>query len=46
MQQQYLQAAAQLRLARADFERQETLFKEEVTPEKNFQRARAEYESQ
>jgi membrane fusion protein, heavy metal efflux system len=46
VQQQYLQAAAQLRLARADFERQQTLFKEEVAPEKNFQRARAEYESQ
>ncbi len=46
LQQQYLQAAAQLRLARAEFERQETLFNEEVAPEKNFQRARAEMESQ
>ena len=46
LQQQYLQAAAQLRLARADFERQQTLFKEEVAPEKNVQRARAEMESQ
>lgn len=46
LQQEYLQAAAQLRLARADFERQQTLFKEEVAPEKNFQRARAEYEGQ
>ncbi len=45
-QQQYLQAAAQLRLARTEFERQRTLFKEEVAPEKNFQRARAEMESQ
>ncbi len=46
LQEQYLQAAARLRLARADFERQQTLFKEEVAPEKNLQRARAEYESQ
>ncbi len=46
LQQQYLQAVAQLKLARAEFERQQTLFKEEVAPEKNFQRARAEMESQ
>lgn len=46
LQQQYLQAAAQLRLARAEFERQQALFKEEVAPEKNYQRARAELESQ
>lgn len=46
LQQQYLQAAAQLRLARAELDRQQTLFREEVAPEKNFQRARAEHESQ
>lgn len=40
----YLQAASQESLARADFERADRLFKEQVVPEKEHLRARSEFE--
>ena len=40
----YLQAASQESLARADFERADRLFKEEVVPQKEHLRARSEFE--
>jgi cobalt-zinc-cadmium efflux system membrane fusion protein len=43
LQQDYLQTSSQLSYARADYERQEELYRQEVAPQKNFQRARAEY---
>lgn len=40
----YLQAASQEALARAEFERADRLFKEQVVPEKDHLRARSEFE--
>lgn len=40
----YLQGASHEALARADFERADRLFREQVVPEKEFLRARSEYE--
>lgn len=44
LQQDYLETASQLRYAKADYERQAELYRQEVAPQKNFQRARAEYQ--
>lgn len=43
LQQNYLETSSQLQYARAEYERQEELYKQEVAPQKNFQKARAEY---
>lgn len=43
LQQNYLETSSQLEFARSEYERQEELYKQEVAPQKNFQRARAEY---
>jgi cobalt-zinc-cadmium efflux system membrane fusion protein len=43
LQQNYLETSSQLQYARADYERQEELYKQNVAPQKNFQKARAEY---
>ncbi|HEX8325918.1 MAG TPA: efflux RND transporter periplasmic adaptor subunit [Hymenobacter sp.] len=45
LQQDYLETSSQLRFAKAEYERQGELFRQEVAPQKNFQRARAEYEA-
>lgn len=43
-QQDYLETRTQLRYAKAEYERQAELYRQEVAPQKNFQRAQAEYE--
>lgn len=43
LQQQYLEVAEQLKFLKADFERQKTLFDEQVTSEKKFLQAESEY---
>jgi cobalt-zinc-cadmium efflux system membrane fusion protein len=43
LQQKYLETSSQLEFARSEYARQEELYKQEVAPQKNFQRARAEY---
>lgn len=43
LQQQYLETQGRLAFAQADLERQSALVADEVAPEKNLQRARAEY---
>ena len=43
LQQDFVDAAEQLDYLRSEFERQETLFKENITSEKNFLKAKAEY---
>lgn len=43
LQQDYLETSSQLEFARAEYERQQELYRQEVAPQKNFQRARAEY---
>jgi membrane fusion protein, heavy metal efflux system len=43
IQQEYLEVAEQLKFLKADFERQETLFEEQVTSEKRFLQAESEY---
>lgn len=43
LQQDYLETSSQLEFARAEYERQEELYRQEVAPQKNFQKARAEY---
>ena len=43
LQQNYLETSSQLQYARAEYERQEELYKQQVAPQKNFQKARAEY---
>ena len=44
LQQDYLETRTQLKLAKAEYERQAELYRQEVAPQKNYQRARAEYE--
>ena len=44
LQQDYLEASSQLRYAKAEYERQAELYRQEVAPQKNFQRARADFE--
>lgn len=43
LQQDYLETRSQLAYARADYERQAELYRQEVAPQKNYQRAQAEY---
>ena len=43
LQQDYLEARSQLAYARAEYERQGELYRQEVAPQKNYQRAQAEY---
>ena len=45
LQQDYLEARSQLNYARAEYERQGELYRQEVAPQKNYQRARAEYQA-
>jgi cobalt-zinc-cadmium efflux system membrane fusion protein len=45
LQQDYQEARSQLRYARAEYERQGELYRQEVAPQKNYQRAQAEYEA-
>jgi cobalt-zinc-cadmium efflux system membrane fusion protein len=45
LQQDYLEARSQLKYARAEYERQRELYRQEVAPQKNYQRAQAEYEA-
>jgi len=45
LQQDYLETRSQLKLARAEYERQGELYRQEVAPQKNYQRAQAEYEA-
>ncbi|TYZ07284.1 efflux RND transporter periplasmic adaptor subunit [Hymenobacter lutimineralis] len=45
LQQNYLETSSQLEYARSEYERQEELYKQEVAPQKNYQRARAEYKA-
>ncbi len=45
LQQDYLEARSQLKYARAEYERQGELYRQEVAPQKNYQRAQAEYEA-
>ena len=45
LQQDYLEARSQLKFARAEYERQGELYRQEVAPQKNYQRAQAEYEA-
>lgn len=45
LQQDYLEARSQLKYARAEAERQGELYRQEVAPQKNYQRAQAEYEA-
>jgi cobalt-zinc-cadmium efflux system membrane fusion protein len=44
LQQDYLETRSQLKLAKAEYERQAELYRQEVAPQKNYQRAQAEYE--
>jgi cobalt-zinc-cadmium efflux system membrane fusion protein len=43
LQQDYLETSSRLEYARANYARQEELYKQEVAPQKNFQQARADY---
>ena len=43
MQQQYLEASEQLNYLKSEFERQKTLFDEQITSQKNFLKAESEY---
>ena len=43
LQQDYLETRSQLAYAKADYERQAELYRQEVAPQKNYQRAQAEY---
>jgi len=43
LQQDYLETRSRLEYARANYARQEELYKQEVAPQKNFQQARADY---
>jgi cobalt-zinc-cadmium efflux system membrane fusion protein len=43
LQQNYLETSSQLEFARSEYARQEELYKQQVAPQKNFQKARAEY---
>jgi cobalt-zinc-cadmium efflux system membrane fusion protein len=45
LQQDYQEARSQLKYARAEYERQGELYQQEVAPQKNYQRAQAEYEA-
>jgi len=45
LQQDYLETRSQLKFARAEAERQAELYRQEVAPQKNYQRARVEYEA-
>ena len=45
LQQDYLEATSRLRYAKADLDRQRELYQQEVAPQKNFQRAQAEYDA-
>ena len=45
LQQDYLETRSQLKLAKAEYERQAELYRQEVAPQKNYQRAQAEYEA-
>lgn len=45
LQQDYLETRSQLKLAKAEYERQGELYRQEVAPQKNYQRAQAEYEA-
>ncbi|MBF9219474.1 efflux RND transporter periplasmic adaptor subunit [Hymenobacter ruricola] len=45
LQQDYLEARSQLKYAKAEAERQGELYRQEVAPQKNYQRAQAEYEA-
>ena len=45
LQQDYQETRSQLKFARAEYERQGELYRQEVAPQKNFQRAQAEYEA-
>ena len=45
LQQDYQEARSQLKYARAEYERQGELYRQEVAPQKNYQRAQAEYEA-
>lgn len=44
LQQDYQETRSQLKFAKAEYERQGELYRQEVAPQKNFQRAQAEYE--
>ncbi len=46
MQQQYLEARSQLEFLKAEYERKEMLYKEEVASQKSFQAAKAEFNAQ
>ena len=45
LQQDYLETRSQLKFAKAEYERQGELYRQEVAPQKNYQRAQAEYEA-
>ncbi|ULC59976.1 efflux RND transporter periplasmic adaptor subunit [Flaviramulus sp. BrNp1-15] len=45
IQQQYLEVAEQLNYLKSEFERQQTLFKENITSQKNFLKAESTYKS-
>ena len=45
LQQDYQETRSQLKFAKAEYERQGELYRQEVAPQKNFQRAQAEYEA-
>ena len=45
LQQDYQETRSQLKYAKAEYERQSELYRQEVAPQKNFQRAQAEYEA-
>jgi cobalt-zinc-cadmium efflux system membrane fusion protein len=45
IQQEYLEVAEQLNYLKAEFERQQTLFKENITSQKNFLKAESTYKS-
>jgi cobalt-zinc-cadmium efflux system membrane fusion protein len=44
LQQDYLETRSQLTYAKAEYERQAELYRQEVAPQKNYQRAQAEYQ--
>ena len=45
LQQDYQETRSQLKFAKAEYERQGELYRQEVAPQKNYQRAQAEYEA-
>jgi cobalt-zinc-cadmium efflux system membrane fusion protein len=45
LQQDYQETRSQLKFVKAEYERQGELYRQEVAPQKNFQRAQAEYEA-